>query len=107
MLYYILFSSRPCEVSRGEYTHVCSVAPSCPILCNPMDYSPPGSSVHGFSRQECWSGSPCPPPGDPPNPGMEPTSPAAPALQADSLPLMPPGKPQVEERLALILDCCY
>ena len=41
----------------------------------------------GFSRQEYWSGFPCPPPGDRPNPGMEPVSPAAPALQADSLPL--------------------
>ena len=29
----------------------------------------------GFSRQEYWSGLPCPPPGDLPNPGMEPTSP--------------------------------
>ena len=28
----------------------------------------------GFSRQECWSGLPCPPPGDLPNPGMEPGS---------------------------------
>ena len=35
----------------------------------------------GFSRQEYWSGLPCPPPGDLPNPGMEPRSPA---LQADS-----------------------
>ena len=61
----------------------------------------------GFSRQECWSGLPCPPPKDIPDPGMEPTSPVAPALQEDSLPLVPPGKPQVEERLALILDCCY
>ena len=34
----------------------------------------------GFSRQEYWSGLPCPPPGDLPDPGMEPTSPAAPAL---------------------------
>ena len=39
----------------------------------------------GFSRQEYWSGLPCPPPGDLPNPGMEPTFPAAPALQADFL----------------------
>ena len=38
----------------------------------------------GFSRQEQWSGLPCPPPGDRPNPGIEPTSPA---LQVDSLPL--------------------
>ena len=28
----------------------------------------------GFSRQECWSGLPLPPPGDPPKPGIEPTS---------------------------------
>ena len=31
-------------------------------LCDPMDCSPPGSSVHGFLRQEYWSGSLCPPP---------------------------------------------
>ena len=39
----------------------------------------------GFSRQEYWTGLPCSPPGDPPNPGVEPKSPASPALQADSL----------------------
>ena len=44
----------------------------------------------GFSRQEYWSGLPFPPPGDLPNPGTEPRSPA---LQADSLPSEPPGKP--------------
>ena len=44
----------------------------------------------GFSRQEFWSGLLCPPPGDLPNPAMEPESPA---LQVDSLPLAPPGKP--------------
>ena len=48
----------------------------------------PGSSVHGFSRQEYWSGLPCPPPGDLPNPGIKPRSPA---LQADSLSSEPPG----------------
>ena len=36
----------------------------------------------GFSRQEYWSGSPCPPPGDLPHPGIEPRSPA---LQVDFL----------------------
>ena len=45
----------------------------------------------GFSRQEYWSGLPFPPPGDLPNPGTEPRSPA---LQADSLPSEPPGKPK-------------
>ena len=32
----------------------------------------------GFSRQEYWNGLPCPPPGDLPNPGIKPTSPAMP-----------------------------
>ena len=41
----------------------------------------------GFSRQECWSCLPFPPPGDLPNPGVEHASPVSPAWQADSLPL--------------------
>ena len=41
----------------------------------------------GFSRQGCWSGFPSP--GDLPDPGIEPRSPA---LQADSLPSEPTGK---------------
>ena len=44
----------------------------------------------GFSRQEYWSGLPCPSPGDLPDPGIKPRSSA---LQADTLPLEPPGKP--------------
>ena len=43
----------------------------------------------GFSRQGYWSGLPCPPPGDLPNPGIED---GCPALQVDSLPSEPPGK---------------
>ena len=38
------------------------VAQSCPTLNDPMDCSPPGSSVHGFARQEDWSGVPLPSP---------------------------------------------
>ena len=45
----------------------------------------------GFSRQEYWSVLPCPPPGDLPNPGIEPRSLA---LQAGSLLSEPPGKPE-------------
>ena len=48
----------------------------------------------GFSRQEYWSGLPCPPPGDLPNPGTEPESPASSASQADSLPLNHQGGPK-------------
>ena len=44
-----------------------------------------------FSRQEYWSGLPCPTPGDLPNPGIEPRSTA---LQAEALTSEPPGKPQ-------------
>ena len=47
----------------------------------------------GFSRQEYWSGLPCPPPGDLADPGIEPISPASPALQAGHLPTEPPRKP--------------
>ena len=67
-----------------------SLAKSCPTLGNPMDCSPSGFSVHGILRQEYWSGLPFPSPGDLPSPGIEPRSPA---LQADSLPSEPQGKP--------------
>ena len=40
----------------------------------------------GFPRQEYWSGLPFPPPGDVPDPGIEPASPVSPALQAESSP---------------------
>ena len=52
----------------------------CLTLCHSTDCSPPGSSAHGFSRQEYWSGLPCPPSGDLPNPGTEPVSPLSPEL---------------------------
>ena len=57
-----------------------------------MDCSLPGSSSMGFSRQEYWSGFPCPPPGDLPYPEIEAESLVSPALAAGSLPLAPPGK---------------
>ena len=67
----------------------------CPILRDPMDCNLPGSFVSGdsplsmgFSRQEDWSGLPFPSPGDLPDSGIEPRSPA---LQADTLPCEPPG----------------
>ena len=92
------------------------VAQSCSTLCDPMDCSLPGSSIHGifqarvlewgaiaffscvwffatpwtaahqahlsmgYSRQEFWSGLPFPPPGDLPDPGIEPASLMSPAL---------------------------
>ena len=47
-----------------------------------------------FSRQEYWSGLPCPSPGHLPDPEIEPASLISSALAAGSLPLTPPGMPQ-------------
>ena len=49
-----------------------------------------------FSRQEYWSGLPCPPPGDLPDPGIKPTSLMCAALTGGSLPTESPGKPQTK-----------
>ena len=53
---------------------------SCLTLCNPMDCILPGSSAMGFSRQGHWTGLPCPPPRDLPDPGIELVSFMSPAL---------------------------
>jgi len=65
----------------------CLVAQLCLTLCDPMDCSPPGFSVHGDSPGK--NGLPYPPPGDLPNPGMKPRSPE---LLADSLLSQSPEK---------------
>ena len=54
---------------------------SWPTLCDPMDCACQTPLSIGFSLQECWSGLPCPPPGDLPDSGMEPASHASPAMQ--------------------------
>ena len=53
---------------------------SCPTLCDPMDCSPPGSSVHGILQPRILEWLPFPSPGDLPNPGIAPLSPTCPAL---------------------------
>ena len=63
------------------------VAQSCQTLWEPMDWGPPGFSVHGILQARILEWVPCPSPRDLPNSGIEPTSPASPELQADSLPL--------------------
>ena len=65
----------------------------CLTLCNPINCSPPGPSVHGILQARVWTGWPYPPPGDLSDSGMEPASPAAPALQVDSLLLSQQGNP--------------
>ena len=50
-----------------------------------------------FSRQEYWSGLPFPPPGDLPDPGIEPESPVFPVLADGFFTTEPPGKPCCQE----------
>ena len=71
-----------------------------PTLCNPMDCSPPGSTLHGILN---WSELPCLPPGDLPDPGIESMSPASSAFQADSLPLTHQGSPHIYIQAPLLL----
>ena len=59
------------------------------LFVTPWTLAYQASLSMGFSRQEYWSGLPFPSPGDLPNPGIKPGSPA---LQADTLPSEPPGK---------------
>ena len=67
------------------------LAQSYLTLCDPMAYTLHQVPLSmGFSRQEYWSGLPFASPGDLPNRGNKPRSPA---LQADTLPSEPPGKP--------------
>ena len=66
------------------------VAQSCPTLRNPVDYSPPGSSVQGFLQEGIQERVAIPFFRESSGPRDEPMSPA---LQADSLPSEPPRKP--------------
>ena len=63
------------------------VSQLCLTLCDPMDCTYQAPPSMGFSWQEYWSGVPFPSPGDLPDPGIEPRSPA---LQTDTLPSEPP-----------------
>ena len=71
------------------------------LFCSPMDCNPPGSSVHGISQaQEYWSGLPFPPPGDFPDPGIQPSS-LSPALSEGFFAAEPPGKPVLGQLLTI------
>ena len=69
---------------------VCVIIQSCPTLCVPMDCSLPDSSIHGILQVRILEWVAMSSPGDLPDPGIEPWSPA---LQANSLLSEPPGKP--------------
>ena len=65
---------------------VCSVAQLCPVLCDPMDCNPSGTSIHRISQARIWNVLPFPPTSeDLPDPGNGSASLVSLILQADSL----------------------
>ena len=89
----VVCQSSRCRESGATLQCTCMPSLSCPTLWTPWTVAYQTPLSMGFSRQEDWSGLTFPPPGDPPDPGIEPGSPA---LQADSLSSEPPGKPYLK-----------
>ena len=110
-VWYFLSSSqsRPLKTRRASSPRS-ELAQSCLTLCNPVDCSPPGSSVHGILQARMLEWVAISFSGDLPDPGIKPRSPA---LQADALTSEPPGNPPPElpcysrTFLALHTQCCW
>ena len=103
-----------CKVASDLKSHredMCMRAQSLSLVqlfCSSRDlglqiplWNPPGSFVHGCSRQEYWSGLPFPPPGDLPDPGIKPKSLA---LAGGVFTTESPGKPHREDSLLMALE---
>ena len=84
-----LFSHLPSQFSETSVKVL--VTQWCPTLCDPIDYSLPGSSAHGILQATILMQVVMPPSRGSSNPGIKP---ASPALQADSLPLSYQGSPR-------------
>ena len=70
---------------------------SCLTLCDPMDYIAPQTPLSvEFSRQEYWTGFPCPSPGDLPDTGIEPEPLMSPTLVGGFFTTSAPGGAQLE-----------
>ena len=74
---------------------------SCLTLCNPMDCSSPGSSVHGMLQARILEWVATPSSGDLADPGIQPEPLCLLHLPAGSLPLAPPGKPPAGSETSL------
>ena len=94
--------------------YMCALLQLCLTLCNPVDCSLPGSSVHGILQARYgffnWNGSPCPPPGDLPDPGIKNESLMSPTLAGGFLflflPLAPPGK-HTNIQICMCVNVCF
>ena len=88
---FVLVSNLKCACLLSHFSHA-----QLFVTLWTVDHQIPLSK--GFSRQEHWSGLPCSSPGHLPDPGIEPMSPVAPALQADSLSLSYQGSSLLHNR---------
>ena len=91
-------SPRACPTHHGAKqrlcVRVCARAPSCLILCDPVDRSSPDSTVPGIFQAKYWSGLPFPTPMGLLYPGTELSSLASPELAGRFFTTAPSGKPQ-------------
>ena len=89
-----------CSATLTAENHTCvlSLFSRVWLFATPWSVAHQASLSMGFFRQEHWNGLRYPLPGDLPNPGIEPASLAAPALQEDSLPLSHQGSPSIRLR---------
>ena len=98
---FFFFNARilPCSVKAA-----CVINPFSPVrlFVTPWTLAHQAPLSMGFSRQESWRGFPCPPPGDLPNPGVEPVAPVSAALAGGFSTAEPRGKPLVKADLLLI-----
>ena len=97
--YCFLIGIRQLYISRAGRSEVKSLS-HVRLFATPWTVARQAPLSMGFSRQEYWSGLPFPSPGDLPDPGIEPGSPA---LRADALTSEPPGKPLVAKRRVCLI----
>ena len=86
------FQNRSCIL--GIHAHMLSHFSCVQLFATLWTVACQATLPTGFSRQEYWSGLPCPLPGDLPDPGIEPASLSLLHWPVGSLPFVPPGKPQ-------------
>ena len=86
---YLSFLTKHSATKSRVHMH----AQSYPTLCDPVDCSPPGSSLHGISQARILERFPFSTLGDLPNPGIKPSSPVSPTLAGRFFTTEPLGKP--------------